>query len=699
VRWLGNNYTQSKILFLAAAGLTFDDNPTDDPPLTNTCSATRYQVCPDFSAGSLHAYFAYLAGSMLYADWAHLGDPNVVQQAYNTAFGNVPSIPNCQYQTGTVYPCYGDGRDGESSEGSWYFYSIYRLRMAFNLIHTAGYDDPMIWGPQISLGTDSWWDLKAMEDSSFLTTYGPQNGAGDGAVTSPNVASSYAFLTTGNTYKYYRTPADYATESGLLVFDSYTGRSDRFNQLEWPILNTAHGGPAGTTGACTVANVCGFDNYLAYAGTNSTTTPLPYDLFIALPAGDPVASPPADPRPSYPTDYYNASYNQHVMVRNSWSPGNTLYSEYCPNALISHEEEFCGRFDIMANNEYITLGRTEFDDYNAWIAAAPQQNIASWVNNDNNGYPCKSCIEAYAVAEGGQFDQTQQAGLDTQLHSELPAYAAQIANTTNTSNGWLTWWGPADYNDVTASSRSIVYLRGSNQVVFYDRGTTTHANPKYISQITTGPITLSGNVASWATRSGKQKAYFSSLLPSGAAVSDAGLPCVNCTANQGWDWEPADTIQINAGSPLSTQFLSVIEWGSSSLTRSATTLVQSTSGQNFDGAEVGSSLVMFMRNWPTTFTSVTYPASGATTHYISDLAPNTTYTISGAGTPATATTDTAGVLTFSAAGTGNITVLAAQRGRAGISPRAGLYIVGTAVGLSAITFALASGTNQAQPNR
>jgi hypothetical protein len=76
---------------------------------------------------------------------------------------------------------------------------------------------------------------------------------------------------------------------------------------------------------------------------------------------------------------------------------------------------------------------------------------------------------------------------------------------------------------------------------------------------------------------------------------------------------------------------------------------------------------MFMRNWPTTFTSVTYPASGATTHYISDLAPNTTYTISGAGTPATATTDTAGVLTFSAAGTGNITVLAAQRGRAGIT--------------------------------
>jgi peptidoglycan hydrolase-like protein with peptidoglycan-binding domain len=79
---------------------------------------------------------------------------------------------------------------------------------------------------------------------------------------------------------------------------------------------------------------------------------------------------------------------------------------------------------------------------------------------------------------------------------------------------------------------------------------------------------------------------------------------------------------------------------------------------NFDGALVGSSLVMFMQNWPATMTSVTYPASGATTQYVSDLTPNTTYDITGAGTPGTATTDTAGVLVFSASGTGNITVAA-----------------------------------------
>jgi hypothetical protein len=100
----------------------------------------------------------------------------------------------------------------------------------------------------------------------------------------------------------------------------------------------------------------------------------------------------------------------------------------------------------------------------------------------------------------------------------------------------------------------------------------------------------------------------------------------------------------------------VLEWGNSSFAKSATSLVHSSSGTNFDGALIGSSLVMFMRNWPQTFTSVTYPASQATTQYISDLTPNTSYAITGDGVPASATTDAAGVLTFRATGTGSITV-------------------------------------------
>jgi len=215
-------------------------------------------------------------------------------------------------------------------------------------------------------------------------------------------------------------------------------------------------------------------------------------------------------------------------------------------------------------------------------------------------------------------------------------------------------WGAI--RGIKRASRSLIYLRRSNQIVYYDRGAGA-ANRKRLWATTTGPITISGSTASWPTRSRKQVAYLTSLLPQGANVSDAGAYKTKENGSSDTsDWEPYSHVLIDAGSPASTQFLTVMEWGHSSSAKSKTNLVQSTGGQNFDGAEVGSSLVMFMRSWPSSFAGVTYPASGATTDYISDLAPKTTYSLSGAGAPASATTDDAGVLTFSAAGTGNISV-------------------------------------------
>ncbi len=149
---MGNNYTHARILILTAAALTFNDNTTDDPPLTNTCNATRYQVCPDGTAGSLHAYWTYVSGGMLYADWADMEDPAVVQSAYNGFYLGA----SVQRTFGAVrrYPCLGWGRGGESSEGTSYGGSIEKLRWALNAIHTAGYDDPLLYGPQMSMEHD-----------------------------------------------------------------------------------------------------------------------------------------------------------------------------------------------------------------------------------------------------------------------------------------------------------------------------------------------------------------------------------------------------------------------------------------------------------------------------------------------------------------------------------------------------------------
>jgi hypothetical protein len=298
----------------------------------------------------------------------------------------------------------------------------------------------------------------------------------------------------------------------------------------------------------------------------------------------------------------------------------------------------------------------------------------------------------WAAVGGGQFWQGEQAGFVPLLHSELPAYAAFIVNTVNVYNGIPHWTNVPVYDYVTGASRSIVYLRGTNQVALYDRAAASKGLGMSVSQITTGPPAISGNTASWPTRSASQKAYLTNLLPSAATIMNNGLPCQGCTSDEAADWEPYAQLSINVpGTPLSAQFLSVLEWGSSTFSKTNTTSVQSSGGQNFDCALIGPSLVCFMRNWPAVFTGTTYPASGATTQYLSDLTPNTTYTIAAAGAPTSATTDTAGVLTFSASGTGNVTIRPAAGGRAanGIGTTA-LY----AVAACAVAILVSSCTTQ-----
>jgi hypothetical protein len=649
-RAMGNNYTHSKLLYLAAAALTFNDTPEDDPALTNTCGAGRYVVCPDGTAGSLHAYWTYLAGGMLYKDYGHMEDPTVSLPAYQAAFGNLPSMPTCEDSTsGTQVPCLGDGRGGESAEGSWYQYSMYRLALAMASIQSAGYNDPILYGPQISLATSSWWDMKAVSDLEFLTYsyYKPQ----------PRIQ----YFSTGDTLQLFRAPSDYNAQAWMMVGDTLNGRTDRTATLEWPLLYTSLGGLSAFYS----------DLLNAYGYVNAIP------LFVSLPAGDPTANPPADPRLQMPTDLFSGG-NQHLLVRSGWDPDggtfsateadggtNTAFSYYCSNSRIDHEHETCGGFDVLSAGEFITKTRTVFNDYNMMLATAEHSNAAGYGVPPNSACAVAgTCFEWQAALGsdgkgGGQFWHGYQAGSAMVAHAELPGYVAAIVDTTNLYNASApAGWG--GMSGISAASRSLIYLRGSNQIVYYDRSA-GNASSRRVWMTTTGPVTVNGSVANWATRSGKQAAYVTSLLPANATVSDAGAYLTGENGNPGTnDWEPYSHVLIDAGSPASTQFLTVLEWGGSSFTKSHTVLVQSTAGQDFDGALVGGTLAMFMRNWPATFTSVTYPASGATTQYVSDLTPNTAYTIAGDGAPASATTDTAGVLTFSSAGTGSITVTPAH---------------------------------------
>jgi hypothetical protein len=633
-RAMGNNYMEGKFLIGAALGITFNDSTGEDPTLTN-CAGGRYAVCPDYSANSLRAYWNYFTGSYLYKQYAHLEDPSVSWPAYQATYNNLPSQPVCQssYSSTTPVPCFGDGRGGGPSEGNGYGYSVYSVRYAMNAIYTAGMDDPLLYGPQMSLVSSSWWDLNANAELTYL--------AGQYGSTGPQ---RWAYFSNGDTASYSRFPYFYPQLAADMTFASYFGRNT--DALLWPILNTA---------------AYGVSNFMTSDLVNSTSESLAIDMFISLPSGDPTANPPADPRPSLPADNYIAG-NQNLFARTGWTTNDTTFATYCNNALASHEHEYCGRFDIFSKGEYITKGQVVFDDdYNGAMADSTNSNLASYLNNPSSTQCASSggswCYVWQSVQFGGEFDGGSQQGSVTLNHSELPGHVAFNADLANVYNGSAQNSHVSTYTGVDAASRSLVYLRGTNQVAYYDRGSTTgNAWDKSLYLTSTGPLKISGNTASWTTRSTAQRAYLTSLLPVGASVADIGLDPLASTYQLANDWEPFSRVKIDAGNIASTRFLTVLEWGSAGASKSTTTLIQSTSGQNFDGALVGSSLVMFMRTWPATLTNVTYPASGATTHYISDLTPNTSYTISGTGAPTSATTDTAGVLTFTAAGTGNITI-------------------------------------------
>jgi hypothetical protein len=639
MRAMGNNYTQSRILYLTAAALTFNDTPTDDPPLANTCNATRYQVCPDGTAGSLHAYWTYVAGGMLYKDWANLEDPVVAQKAYNATFGNLPTQPMCNTLWHASIPCFGQGRGGEPSEGTSYGASLSRLRWAMSAIHNAGYDDPILYGPQISIGTSSYWDLRYVADLNLLT----------GLSGIPSEKSRWNFLTDGDTLYYFAYPSNYVSESAILAADSYVGRTDRNAALKWLVMNTAFGMASGTAGAC--GSYCGFDAELS----NDYASDTALDMFIALPAADPVTSnPPADPRQSLPTDWYDAA-NQHIVVRNGWGTDtNTIFSYYCPNTQIDHEHEYCGGFSVYSDGEYITKGRNEFNDYVNEYSAARNQNVPALMNTptDTSCTYVNGCYWADMTQLGGQFWHGYQAGLASLQHSEVPGYVAAIADSTNVYNGG--WGGFGNLNGITHASRSLIYLRGSNQVVYYDRGlsgSNSWGKANYL--VATGAPSVNGNTASWLTRSGQQRVFWTSLAPAGSAPTLDATYSGSSHASD--DWEIYGRLKVDAGNVAAARFLSVLQWGSTASSAPSASLIKSISGNSFDGALVGSSLAMFIRT-PGSFTGTTYPASGATTHYISDLSPNTTYAISATGAPTSATTDNAGVLTFTAAGTGNVTI-------------------------------------------
>jgi hypothetical protein len=180
--------------------------------------------------------------------------------------------------------------------------------------------------------------------------------------------------------------------------------------------------------------------------------------------------------------------------------------------------------------------------------------------------------------------------------------------------------------DILHASRSILWLK-PNFIVVYDRATSHSAGLfKRFNLVLTATPTVQANLITTTTPNG-QKLYLTSLLPSSSTVP---VTQFGNSLNPIAQLEPSTcrlAIEDPSG-PTDTRFLHVLQGADPGVPAAQGLLVQSNSGTHMDGAVLGASAILFMRDAtvPFTGTSYTVPA-GVNQHYVTGCVPNTSYTV------------------------------------------------------------------------
>ena len=633
-----NNYAEGHFQTLVGIGLLLD--PADDPVIPSCASSATTICASDGTAQTVAAYGVYAVKGWLYRLYANFEDQHIV----NSAFGLSDPFLCPDIVVGTT-PCTGNMSGGFTSEGTGYgalsmsimFPSVYAL-------YTAGKLNPAT-DIQASFVSSSYWDKMAI---SFLDQL------------YPNIVS-----TNGAAYTQFGNDQNYATfiQSGILFnsmmpYDAQNGNTWRLGIEKWYQYNALYGGYANFFGRFMGSAPFGGGGITLLSPNIMVATSSKNDGdFSGAGSPNPVQNS-YDPRSTatLPLDFENLSSQgglYRYYGRDNWSTTATQFQFGCNTAVASHAMPSCGRFDFLRKGEPLTtaLGGSSNNDP---FAQAPQhQNIPGYQWD-----PTFDCVNAGLssgiCAQGGMVDSGQ--GISSNLvlaHSSSSNYyygATDASGSYNTSQNTCQWCTAAA--NVTLSQREVLWLK-PDQIFIYDRANTKSSTSfkNFYMDVQTLPA-INGNQATMTSTKG-QKLYVTVLLPSSQSLSASALDA------QHEPGAPVTSLLTSKGGTASmTRMLHLIEGKDPGGIASATGLVQSSAGTNFDGGVMGSNIVLFKRSLSDTFTSTTYAASGATKHYITGLAPNAIYTVSGAGTSASVTADSGGMVTFAAAGTGAVTVTA-----------------------------------------
>ena len=254
-RLAANNYYIGHARMMTFMSLAID--PQDDPPLNPALPVS-------VPTNSLRSYIGIANGAWLFQEYAMFGEGARVAADYG--------LPGAGAS-------FGEASGGMPPEGMLYGASMGSILNQLLALHTAGFDDTNLAGPQIKLINAPVWDrfcdawLSALNPNPHeIETYLP---------------SAYQMFAYGDTLRLYTDPDFSGVFSSLAMLDAATGNTNRLAKTSWLAEQAPEGGYADLiTRAST-----------SWGANESYEKGILY--FLTL---DPATlAPPADPRPTLPT--------------------------------------------------------------------------------------------------------------------------------------------------------------------------------------------------------------------------------------------------------------------------------------------------------------------------------------------------------------------------------------------------------------
>jgi hypothetical protein len=574
LRWAANNYFTGHMRHLTLMSLALD--PADDPPVDPSQPVTQL-------GNSMQSYLADVTGAWLYQQYAVYTDAA-------TAASTLGVSPDGL----------GVASGGLSVEGFLYGESLGALHEALLALHTAGYDDPALSGPQAALVQSPYWDRFL---DGFLHSMAPiaqtptdPNYSYLGPVTS---MASY-----GDILRFWIGPEFVAPFGTLGVLDQTTGNTARLPALRWIAENAIEGG-AGKL----------YDRAAHVWGNSYATYSILYFMLF-----DPSAPAPADPRPGKPLVFTDGGLHR-VLARTDWTPNATWFDYLCNWQTINHQVGSCNEFELWRKGEWLTKERTGYSNDGVFMTSDYHNTLALQNDTPNN----LEFFEVATSARGGQWTNGQNAGDPTVRMSNGGGWVYAFADSTNLYNRPVST-PPGSGMDIAHASRDVVWL-SPDHVVVYDRAESKTANrfKRWNLTLLANP-SVSGNAAT-VTTAGGQRLTIETLLPAGATLTASAAENFDRVA----ELEPTQyrLVVEDPTNPTSIRFLHVLEAADAGVAASTPTLLESTSGAAFQGATVAGAVVMFPVDANAAFGGTSWVApTGTTLQLLTGLAPGGGYTAS-----------------------------------------------------------------------